>query len=469
MQNKSKPIPEKNEKGTYYITKKYCCELSDYNGHSSLPQFISTLHLHFKAFFKIENLEAFDKLKILYLENNCISKIEGISHMKNLNCLYLNNNVIEDISGLESNTELRILNLSNNKIRYLPELKTLDKLQTLTLDNNLFEKSIDLKNISCLASISVLGLNENHIDDEVVDDNADLIDILKPIESLRVLYFKGNPLVRKIRNYRKKIIKELANLTYLDEKPVDECERLSTEAFWRGGLAEERKVRNEYRLQRDFGHRVREINKANPIDTQKKKEQAELSLKNEYLFKKATLKEKKQKLLEEYSTSEGVTKSNIFRELLSVDNQIQENERFKIEEIKDHSILVQRGDHVTKIKEFNLKSASSVDNIDISKLDDTNLFIFEDWMNKEFEYYLIHYMWNFSDAVDAFKFKFKETVKNINMLNERDLRIRWANMENTYLNSYTIETDNVAIHEITFGEKYDDSKYRNEINFEELD
>ena len=88
MSSKEKqPLPEKNEKGRYYITEKYCSELCEFNGYYYPPHLNYNLHLHFKGFAKIENLEAFTNIRVLYLENNCISVIENLSHMKHLTCL----------------------------------------------------------------------------------------------------------------------------------------------------------------------------------------------------------------------------------------------------------------------------------------------------------------------------------------------------------------------------------------------
>ncbi len=85
--DKSTPLPEKNEKGLYYITEKFCREICEYNGYYSTPHHNSNLLLHFKGFTKIENMEAFVNVKVLYLENNCIKKIENLSHMTYLSCL----------------------------------------------------------------------------------------------------------------------------------------------------------------------------------------------------------------------------------------------------------------------------------------------------------------------------------------------------------------------------------------------
>lgn len=40
------------------------------------------LYLHYKGFVKIENLENFTGLKVLYLEGNCIEKIENLDNNK---------------------------------------------------------------------------------------------------------------------------------------------------------------------------------------------------------------------------------------------------------------------------------------------------------------------------------------------------------------------------------------------------
>jgi hypothetical protein len=87
MSYKKEPQPERNEKGLYYMTEKYCVEICEFSGFYSTPHHNASLLLNFKGFSKIENLEAFVNVKVLYLENNCIKKIENISHMKYLSCL----------------------------------------------------------------------------------------------------------------------------------------------------------------------------------------------------------------------------------------------------------------------------------------------------------------------------------------------------------------------------------------------
>jgi len=62
---------------------------------------------------------------------------------------------------------------------------------------------------------------------------------------LRVLYTQGNPFTSKIRNFKKVIIHELPKLNYLDDRPVFPEDRRYAEAFFRGGLKEERLERKK--------------------------------------------------------------------------------------------------------------------------------------------------------------------------------------------------------------------------------
>lgn len=58
-----------------------------------------------------------------------------------------------------------------------------------------------------------------------------ILDILAQLPSLKVLYLKGNPVVSKIKPYRKTLISKLKNLTYLDDRPVFADERALAEAW----------------------------------------------------------------------------------------------------------------------------------------------------------------------------------------------------------------------------------------------
>jgi len=88
-------------------------------------------------------------------------------------------------------------------------------------------------------SLTVVDLSDNYIDD------PDLLpDILEKMPKLAVLYLNGNPMTKKIKNYRKTLIARIPTLKYLDDRPVFEEDRRFAEAFARGGIEEERKERD---------------------------------------------------------------------------------------------------------------------------------------------------------------------------------------------------------------------------------
>lgn len=53
---------------------------SDMRVYYSTKSLNDKLFLHFKGFRKIENLEDFSGLKVLYIEGNAISVIEGLQY-----------------------------------------------------------------------------------------------------------------------------------------------------------------------------------------------------------------------------------------------------------------------------------------------------------------------------------------------------------------------------------------------------
>jgi len=72
---------------------------------------------------------------------------------------------------------------------------------------------------------------------------------------LSCLYLQGNPVVNKIRNYRKKLIAMIPNLKYLDDRPVFENDRRCAEAFVSGGVEAERAERMKIREEEEARQR----------------------------------------------------------------------------------------------------------------------------------------------------------------------------------------------------------------------
>jgi len=92
--------------------------------------------------------------------------------------------------------------------------------------------------------LSSLDISENKIDCE---DSEDFIKILENCKALKVLYLMGNPIVKKIKMYRKTLIARLPILTFLDDRPVFPEDRIYAEAYHTGGVEAERAARKQWK------------------------------------------------------------------------------------------------------------------------------------------------------------------------------------------------------------------------------
>ncbi len=228
------------------------------------------------------------------------------------------------------------------------------------------------------------------------------------MKNLKVLYLKGNPVIRNIPNYRKTMIKNIDNLTYLDERPVNDGDRIAVMAFFSGGLEEERKAREEYRLSKDTGFKVREADKEYFKAThEERKKKALESLENEYSTRKKYLENKKRKLLADYE--EFPEKKNLIStELSVVDFQIEENERFKNKE--ENNIIPCMSKRATK--------------------DKYSVFEYEEWMEAIVETHVVENLFDFPKAIILIHDNLKnKNVKNWDLFNELDLRSIWTEIE----------------------------------------
>ena len=402
---KEKPQPEKDENGFRIITEDFCKKLCYYNGGYDSPKLNVNLYLHFQGFRKIQNLDNFTNLQVLYLENNSINKIEGLDKLINLTCLYLQNNYIKEIENLENNIKLSILNLSNNKIQSIPNISYLDKLENLYISKNSLSTIQNLEGLLNLKSLSLLDIQNNPF--SVSPD--DLIIFLNKLEKLKVLYLKGD-ITRLIPNYRRTLIVKIKNLTYLDDKPIKNEDKIGAEAYFKGGYQAEKEARIKYREENDKVIQIRKREKEMmEISFDERKKLALNSLQLEYNKRKNELENEKDELNKIYQENKDNKKGKrLYNYLSSIDYRIYENEEFKKEEEKLIQLTIAKRE----------------------RTDQNDIFEYEDWMDDIIQINLLKHCFDFQRALIGIHAIFKQkNVKNYLLFSELDLRSRWTQLE----------------------------------------
>lgn len=152
------------------------------------PQ-VTSMRLSFLNIIEISNLNNFDSLLTLRLDNNIIDRIDNLGHLKQLTWLDLSFNNIREIEGLENLSSLLDLSLYHNQIERIEGLEGCPKLNILSLGQN-----------------SIKELKQ--------------IDYLRRFQNLRCLCLHGNK-VCQFDTYNQHVLAYLPMLKYLDYMLID--------------------------------------------------------------------------------------------------------------------------------------------------------------------------------------------------------------------------------------------------------
>lgn len=129
-------------------------------------QEVSSLLLSFQNIYKIDNMEGFENLTKLQLDNNRIQKIQNLDHLVNLEWLDLSFNQITTIENLDTLVNLKDLSLFNNQITKIENLDALKKLNVLSLGNNQIENLDYIKDLRQFKNLRLLNLKGNKVCDD---------------------------------------------------------------------------------------------------------------------------------------------------------------------------------------------------------------------------------------------------------------------------------------------------------------
>lgn len=255
------------------------------HGGYANPKLNDVLYLHCQGFGKVENLEPYTEVKVLWLEQNALDTIEGLEENKQLMTLFLQNNAISKITGLQSLSNLRIINLSHNYIGSISNIATFcPLLESLQISHNKIERLEDCTELLEFKCLSSLDISYNKISRPEGSDDSYVYSFFSKMPAIAVLYLQGQSLSNGIKHYRKNMIWNIKTLTYLDERPVFAEERRTVEAWGEGGNAAESATRDAIRKEKhdhltgcvktlvEMAEKMKDVREARTIEYEKQKE-----------------------------------------------------------------------------------------------------------------------------------------------------------------------------------------------------
>ncbi|XP_035387168.1 leucine-rich repeat-containing protein 9 isoform X1 [Electrophorus electricus] len=190
---------------------------------------ITALNVDGQHLSRITNLDKLVSLRWASFNDNDLTRIEGLEHCPLLEELSLNNNKISSLDGLYKLQHLVRLNINCNQLQSLDGsvLDCLPNLHFLSAESN------------CISSLH--GVQRSRSLFELYAGNNDIstsrnIYHLKALSSLIILDLLGNPLVKKLENYRAYVVFHLPSLKALDGVAVELAESENAKDLFGGRL-----------------------------------------------------------------------------------------------------------------------------------------------------------------------------------------------------------------------------------------
>ena len=182
------------------------------------------------------NLESFQCLKVLSLDNNGLTSLEGLQALAKLQILRASGNALTSCSGINQLSQLRVLDVSQNSIEHLTELKDLSSLEILKISEN---KVTSLDSAEHLESLTLLDVSNNHIC--ILEDFC----LLSELTKLKEIKMEGNPCCHAM-NARLHVVKILTQLSMLDGSKVSAQEKVRAQNLHGADIEALERIRKKY-------------------------------------------------------------------------------------------------------------------------------------------------------------------------------------------------------------------------------
>ena len=209
-------------------------------------------------------------------------------------------------------------------------------------------------------------------------------------------------------------------MTYLDDRPIRNEDRVGAEAYFKGGYQAEKEARIKYREENDKVIQIRKREKEMlEISFDERKKRALNSLQLEYNRRKNELENEKEELNKKYEENkDNKLGKKLYNYISNIDYRLYENEEFKKNEEKLIQLTIAKRE----------------------RTDQNELFEYEEeWMDDIIKINILKHCFDFQRALIGIHAIFKQkNVKNYLLFSELDLRSRWTFLE---FNKYRKDND----------------------------
>ena len=187
-----------------------------------------TVILSKKKLFCVPTIEGGSKTQVLYINLNKITKITNLNQFEELLELYIQNNKIKQIENLP--VSLKKLDISNNEFNTLDGIDNSKDLEWFNFENN---------NIKSIAKINkLLNIRELYCAGNYINNPKECCQLGK-LKKLEIIDLTGNEVCRLVKDLRITMIYYCRLLKNFNRINIDEQERIKAKEYFTGKLTSE--------------------------------------------------------------------------------------------------------------------------------------------------------------------------------------------------------------------------------------